>query len=217
MPFLVLGLTAAATTWLLPGSVARLAWTRTAIAGGELWRLLTAHFVHATTAHLVVDLAALALVALLVGGELTASDWWLVALAGALGSGLAVLWLSPATLAFAGLSAVVHGLLAAGCTAACLRRSPLGFALAAGLALKLALERWGGAVPALALAPAAGIAHAAHLYASLAGAAAAFLLARRRRNVLAASRASAARDPGPNLASSSAISVSGPAKEGSEE
>lgn len=215
-PFLVLGLAAAATTWLVPGALARLAWTRAAIVQGELWRLLTAHFAHASTAHLVVDLAALALVALLVGGQLTAPDWWLVALASALGSSLAVLWLSPATLAFAGLSAIVHGLLAGGCAAACLRRHPLGWLLGAGLIGKLVLERWQGRPILVALVPAPGIAIDAHLYAALAGAAAGFVLARRSSQAITASAPSAARASGPNAARSKASNPSGPAREGSE-
>lgn len=216
-PFLFLGLAAAATTGLLPAAVARLAWTRTAIAGGELYRLLTAHLVHATTAHLAADLAGLALVALLVGGELTAQEWWLVTLGSALGSSLAVLWLSPATLAFAGLSAVVHGLLAAGGAAACVRHRTFGLLVAGGLAGKLALERWGGSLLPVALAPGAGIAIDAHLYASLAGAAVGGGLAwrRLRTSASAAAPSSTPSAPRPKSASSRPSSTSGPASDGS--
>src|SRR6185295_4943120 len=69
-PFLVLALACVLAAAAGPPGFGALCYVRTAVLGGELWRLLSTHLVHAGAAHLLWNLAGLALVALAVGREL---------------------------------------------------------------------------------------------------------------------------------------------------
>jgi rhomboid family GlyGly-CTERM serine protease len=159
----------------LPAAAARFAFLRPAVEGGEVWRLLTCHLVHAGPRHLVWNLAGLAFAAVAVGPERPEREWLALSLASALAAGAGVLWWSPETVAMAGLSAILHGLLAAGGWSLARRDEPLGWGLLALLAAKLGLERFaqrGWAESWLG----AAIATDAHLFAALGGLAAALLI-----------------------------------------
>lgn len=212
--WMVIASAAAIATFAVPRALARLAYLRPAVAAGEIHRLLSAHLVHASARHLVLDLAALAVAFTLVGRELDALRWAKLVLATALSSSLAVHWLSPSTAAFAGLSALVHAVLGGGAAVLLCRRSAGGLWLATGLTVKLALERLNG-TPLLPLAVPAAVAIDAHLYGLLAGAAVGTCLARRA----AATSAAASSSPsatGPTPASSTPSSASAPARPASE-
>lgn len=156
------------------------------LAAAEPWRLLAAHLVHVGWVHLGLNLAGLALVFALVGTALGPGQWTFVFLCCVLGIDLGLLLLSPGIEWYAGLSGVLHGLLAAGALAA-LGRSPVtGGLLLGGLALKLWLEQAGSPGPGTALIGAPVVAEA-HLYGTLAGAGAWLVLSPCR------SRSSAAR------------------------
>jgi rhomboid family GlyGly-CTERM serine protease len=167
IPFLVLALASGLAATAGRRGFAALCYVRAAVLHGEVWRLSTTHLVHASVAHLGWNLAGLVLVALAVGRELSAPRWAIAALASGLGASLGVLLLSPRTAAMAGLSALLHGLLAAGGVAALRRDRRAGFALLAALAAKLAAERWGLWPATAALGRATAI--DAHLYGAVAG------------------------------------------------
>lgn len=136
-----------------------------ALALTEPWRALTSALAHWSPQHLVMNLAGTAAMAVL---------GWRAALGPRAVAAWALAWplthlgllLQPALLHYAGLSGVLHA--AAAVTAATLLARPgdkrhrlVGGLLAAGLLLKLLLERpWGPATPSaegldFALAPAA--------------------------------------------------------------
>lgn len=215
--WMVIASAAAIATFAVPRALARLAYLRPAVAAGEIHRLLSAHLVHASARHLVLDLAALAVAFTLVGRELDALRWAKLVLATALSSSLAVHWLSPSTAAFAGLSALVHAVLGGGAAVLLCRRSAGGLWLAAGITVKLALERLNG-TPLFPLAVPAAVAIDAHLYGLLAGAAVGTCFARRAVRA-AATSAAASSSPsatGPTPASSTPSSASAPARPASE-
>jgi membrane associated rhomboid family serine protease len=56
---------------------------RLAIENGEYWRLVTAHLVHLSAGHLWPNVAALAILGLLLDDVFRNADWWRVAAAGA--------------------------------------------------------------------------------------------------------------------------------------
>ncbi len=199
----MVAMAATTATLAVPRALGRLAYLRPAVTNGELYRLLSAHLVHAQARHLTLDLAALALAFALVGRELSARRWSALLGASAVSASLAVHWLSPETQAFAGLSALVHAVLGGGAAALLRRRAAGGVLLVAGLAAKLALERLRGPF-ALAFAGSTGVAIDAHLYASLAGAGFGWWLARRAASQATASAAQVSRPSaaGPTSASS---------------
>jgi rhomboid family GlyGly-CTERM serine protease len=61
LPWLSLGLAALAVALhQLPGARELLAWDRAGLAGGELWRLISGHWVHWSSGHLAWDVATFA-------------------------------------------------------------------------------------------------------------------------------------------------------------
>jgi rhomboid family GlyGly-CTERM serine protease len=152
-----------------PRAFTLLAYRRSSILGGEVWRLATTYLVHGTLAHLVWNVAAAAVVWLAVGRALPLRHWLAATVAVALGSSLGVLALQPDVRVMAGLSALLHGLLAAGAAAEVRRGERVAWLLLAVLAAKVAGELLAG--PA---APSAGIvgrevAVGAHACGALAG------------------------------------------------
>lgn len=124
---------------------------RSAVVGGEVWRLLTAHAVHLTIAHAVLDIGALLLVAWIFDDELGPGQQAAVCLLGAVGVDVGLLLAHPELERYAGLSGLLHAWFAAGAVGWALtvsavgsqrtvERRAWGIALFVGLSLKLALE-----------------------------------------------------------------------------
>lgn len=165
---------------VLAGDAGReaLRYDRTALAAGQEWRLLTAHFVH-----LDFDHAALNSLGLVLMWALFARDYrprqWLAILLGSIAAIDAGLWLRDSTVAwYVGSSGALHGIMAAGTLAHLRRRDLDGWILAVFILLKLAYEQSAGALPFTD--GHAGVVVDAHLFGTLGGAGiAAFLRPRR--------------------------------------
>ena len=159
-------------------AVAALQYDRTAIAGGEWWRLLTAHVVHLGLLHAALNIAGLAFIWALFAREYSAGRWALLILASiaAIDAGL---WLrEPDIEWYVGASGVLHGALAAGAVARIRRRDPDGWLLAAFLGAKLTYEQLAGAMPfSVGIGP---VIVNAHLYGAVGALVAALLQAGRR-------------------------------------
>jgi rhomboid family GlyGly-CTERM serine protease len=149
-----------ATRWL--------SYQRAPVERGELWRLLTGHLVHADSLHLGWNLVALLVIAAAVGPALEPRGWAAVSLASALAAGVGVHALAPRVDAMLGLSAVLHGQLAAGAWRAARGGERAAWALLALLVAKLGAERW-GPLPWSVAALGDRVAVEAHLYGSVAG------------------------------------------------
>jgi rhomboid family GlyGly-CTERM serine protease len=161
----------------LIGDTARslLAFDRAAIASGELWRLVSAHFVHLGTSHLVLNLFGLGLVWYLVGQVYSQAQWvvtWILSIFAV----TAGLWFFAPELAwYVGLSGVLHGLLVAGILGLAPKRVEtwvLGLALLA----KLGWEQLVGPLPGSESASGGNVIVDAHLFGTLGGLLAAILI-----------------------------------------
>jgi rhomboid family GlyGly-CTERM serine protease len=155
---------------VLAGDVGRevLRYDRTALAAGQEWRLLTAHFVH-----LDFDHAALNSLGLVLMWALFARDYrpgqWLAILLGSMAAIDAGLWLRDSTVAwYVGSSGALHGIMAAGTLAHLRRRDLDGWILAVFLAIKLTYEQSAGALPFTDSH--SGVIVDAHLFGTLGGA-----------------------------------------------
>ena len=131
----------AAALWLLLGPApAALVFDRTAIADGELWRLVTGHLVHSDSEHAFWDIGALALIACLTAGQ----GWRREAIAagaGLLAVNACLWWGLPALERYCGLSGVLNALIVVALADLWRReRHPVFPAAALLLALKLAAE-----------------------------------------------------------------------------
>ncbi len=155
-----------------------LRYQRQEVLQGEWWRLLTAHLVHGSLRHLVLNIAGLYLVASLLREDFSRSEWMAVvaAVCTAIGSGF--IWLNPDLQWYVGLSGVLHGCLAAGAVVWWRSERPLlAAALTALLLVKLSWEQLHGALP---LAGALPVIVDAHLYGAIGGALAALAIIARR-------------------------------------
>ena len=151
-----------------PGILALLAYERSPILRGEVWRLFTTYVVHAGIGHLLWNLAATGLVWLAVGRAFHARTWLAAAVAVALGSSLGVLLLQPEVRVMTGLSGLLHGLLAAGAVAEVRRGERFAGIFLAVLAAKIAWEQFVGPTPFSAVS-AERVAVGAHAYGALSG------------------------------------------------
>ncbi len=89
-------------------------WQREALSQGEWWRLLSAHLVHLSAQHLLLNLLGLWLVMELLCETLSTAAWTSLLLVSALGTSVLLLLLQPQLHWYAGLSGVLHGLWAGG-------------------------------------------------------------------------------------------------------
>lgn len=160
-----------ATAW--PDGFTALRYDRAALAQGEFWRVATAHFTHLGWAHLLFDLAGLALICELLWGDLPLRHGVGLLGCSAIAVGAGLWWLQPNLEWYVGLSGISYGLWS-GCALYG------GFAASRGrwfyaAALALLIARL---APEFLFGPAAGAARliggevvpAAHLYGALAGA-----------------------------------------------
>ena len=176
------GCAAALLAPMLAGEAGRewLRYDRLALAHGEWWRLATAHLVHLSWRHALLNVLGLALLWALFARDYAPRQWLLIVCSAALAID-AGLWLLDSTLQwYVGSSGVLHGVLAAGALAHLRRRAPDGWLLAGLLAGKLAYEHWAGALP---LAGDVTVVLPAHLYGAAGGALAALVLGLRGRSL----------------------------------
>jgi rhomboid family GlyGly-CTERM serine protease len=154
---------------------------RPAVAAGEVWRLLSAHFVHLGPSHLILNLVGLWLIWYLVGSCFSAARWIFVFLLSIAGVNLGLWYLLPQLQWYVGLSGVLHGLLAAGIVGG-LRQAQLDtWVLAAALVAKIAWEQLVGPLPGSEATSGGAVIVDAHLYGAIGGALAACLIAIRVR------------------------------------
>jgi len=163
----------------LGGDPLRNAWSyqRSAIAAGEWWRVLTAHFVHLDAGHAFLNGLGLVLMWALFARDYSPLRWLAIYLVASLAIS-AGLWLfDPQVEWYVGASGALHGVMTAGTLAHLRRRDLDGWILAVFIVAKLSYEQIAGSMPF------AGTAHTlvdAHLYGAIGGLLIALLLRSRR-------------------------------------
>lgn len=170
----LIGLMCAASlafTWSdsLPGDLLR--YERSAVASGEWWRLLSAHFVHGNLMHWLINVTGLVLVIAVFPSSL--HQPWLGPVLSlslmALPLGLALHWFNPDLGWYLGLSGVLHGLFASLALQEAFAGSRIGFIGIALLASKLLYEQLAGISPAAQELIGLPVIIDAHLYGALIG------------------------------------------------
>jgi len=178
-----LALLAAVALFLLPeidGAAARdaLSYQRAALAEGQWWRLLTAHFVHLDLEHAALNAMGLVLMWALFARDYPPLRWLAIYLGTALTVSAGLWWFSPEVAWYVGASGALHGVMTAG-TLAHLRRADLdGWILAGFIVVKLAYEQFAGALP---FAGSPDTVVDAHLYGAIGGVVLALPLGRLHR------------------------------------
>ncbi len=160
-----------------------LSYDRDALEAGQLWRLVSGHFVHLGWSHLWLNLAGLALVAWLVG---QAFDWlgWVYVGFVSIAAIDAGFWFLYRDLGwYVGLSGLLHGLLAAGLLRGVAVRDREAVILAVFVTAKLVWEQVVGPLPGSESTSGGAVIVDAHLYGALGGLLGALLSWRRDRPV----------------------------------
>jgi rhomboid family GlyGly-CTERM serine protease len=178
-----LALLAATGSLLLPeidGAAARdaLSYQRAALADGQWWRLLTAHFVHLDFEHAALNSMGLILMWALFARDYPPLRWLAIYLGAALTVSAGLWFFNPGLEWYVGASGALHGAMSAG-TLAHLRRGDLdGWILAAFVVAKLGYEQFSGALP---FAGSPDTVVDAHLYGAIGGVVLALLSGRPRQ------------------------------------
>ena len=124
-----------------------LSYQRAAIVEGEVWRLLSGHWLHLGWGHLMLNLAGLILVWALFGQTLAGMQGVVVVLVVSVGLSLSLFVFHPELDWYVGYSGLLHGLFSAGAVIG-LSLKTLRLVSAVGLILlivKLTAETWAGA------------------------------------------------------------------------
>lgn len=88
--------------------------SRTQLDQGEVWRLITSHFVHFGWPHTLINLSAFTLCALALLNSIPARQLLIMIIFCCLSVGLGVYYLNPEYSTYAGLSGALHGFIVAG-------------------------------------------------------------------------------------------------------
>jgi rhomboid family GlyGly-CTERM serine protease len=146
----------------------------TVLDAGEYWRLATAHFVHGSLLHAMLNSAGLLLMAALFPRHYSPGAWIIVGISSVVAIDAGFVWNEPQLEWYVGLSGVLHGVLAAGAIAWWRNESKvLALALSLVVIGKLAWEQLAGALPLSGDMP---VIVDAHLYGAVGGAVAALIL-----------------------------------------
>jgi rhomboid family GlyGly-CTERM serine protease len=146
-----------------------LRYDRDAIAGGEIWRLVSGHFVHLGLSHWLYNGVGLTLIWILVGQFLRAGQWLLVTCVSILCIDAGFWFLEPQLQWYVGLSGMQHGFLVAGIVAGYRRRRVEMAVLGAIIFGKLAYEQLLGPIPGSEFSSGGAVVTAAHLYGAIGG------------------------------------------------
>jgi rhomboid family GlyGly-CTERM serine protease len=147
-----------------------LRYERPGIAAGEIWRIVSGHFVHLGWSHLALNMAGLGLGTWLFGADRSPASWLIATLASAVACGAGLWWLSPYVAWCVGLSGVLHGLLVVGFGSWILEGERSAWGLLGVVLVKLAWERWGGDMPWAEMMAGGRVVTDAHLWGAAGGA-----------------------------------------------
>jgi rhomboid family GlyGly-CTERM serine protease len=149
-----------------------LRYDRDALAGAQWWRLLSAHLVHLSWPHALLNCVGVVLLWLLFAREFTPRRWLWILLLSMVAIDAGLWFLRPAVDWYLGASGILHGAWAAGACAQYRRGDGFGAALILLLIIKMVYEHQSGTSlfeGRLPLVP------DAHLYGALGGLIAAFV------------------------------------------
>lgn len=160
-----------------------LRWDRDAIAAGQLWRVVSGHFVHMSWSHFLLNFSGLVLVWLIVGERLASISWVLIMTICIAGMGLGFWFLDPELQWYVGMSGLLHGLLMAGLIVGIRSAPQESILIGAFVVAKLVFEQLAGPLPGSESASGGTVIVNAHLYGAISASAVATVYLIRVRTV----------------------------------
>ena len=152
---------------------------RDAIMSGEIWRIITGHFVHLGWKHFIMNIAGLLLIWLLFGRLISTLKWALCIIINALFISIGFIIFNKDLNWYVGLSGVLHGMFVCGAIASLVQGYRAEALLLILLIGKLIWEQLQGALPGSAVFAGGDVVVDAHLYGAIIGAvSAAFLVSK---------------------------------------
>lgn len=146
-----------------------LVYQRQLITQGEVWRLLTGHFLHTNGFHLLLNLAALLMLWALHGHFYSIKNYCALFLFCALATSVGIFYFNPSLIQYVGLSGVLHGIFVFGATMDIIAKDKTGILLFIGVWLKIAHEQVYGASTDVSDLIEASVAVDAHLWGAIGG------------------------------------------------
>jgi rhomboid family GlyGly-CTERM serine protease len=153
---------------LLGGEPLRLAWRyqRDAVGAGEVWRLVTAHFVHLDATHALLNALGLVLLWGLFARVWSPRQWLFAVLLSLIAIDAGFWFLSPRLQWYVGASGLLHGIFACGCIAMLRQRDWIGAVATVVFIAKLVWEQRVGPMP---FEESGTVVTVAHLYGAAGG------------------------------------------------
>ncbi|WP_281558858.1 rhombosortase [Thalassomonas sp. RHCl1] len=146
-----------------------LVYHRSAISQGELWRLLSGHFFHTNGYHLLLNLAAIALLFGLHGRYYRFSSYLILFFLSAFTTSTGIYYFAPELTQYVGLSGVLHGVFLWGALMDIKHQDKTGYLLLIGICVKVAHEQLYGASEDVINLIDANVAIDAHLWGAISG------------------------------------------------
>ncbi|GAC17389.1 rhombosortase [Paraglaciecola arctica] len=152
-----------------PMSSELFAYDRQQLNGFQWWRLITGHFLHTNTVHLLLNTAGLTLLWALHGHYYQTSRYLIIFLLLCLGTSGGLYLFAPQMQWYVGLSGVLHGLFIIGAYFDIHNKFKTGWILLIGVWIKVLHEQIYGASEDVAQLIAANVAVDAHLFGTITG------------------------------------------------
>ncbi len=139
------------------------------ISEGEIWRLISGHFLHTNGYHLLLNLAALFMLWALHGRFYSIKNYSALFLLCSLFTSAGIYYFEPTLIQYVGLSGVLHGVFVFGAIMDINAKDKTGYLLFLGVWLKIAHEQFYGASTDVSNLIEASVAVNAHLWGALGG------------------------------------------------
>ncbi|WP_198436725.1 rhombosortase [Moritella sp. F3] len=144
-------------------------YNRELIIEGEYWRIISGNFNHTNIYHLLLNLSALTVIAGLHYRYYSSIAYASLILCLSIGVGIGILWLSPSTHLYVGLSGILHGIIIVGAIIDVSKKYYSGYVLIIGTIIKVLHEQLFDSSAEMSQLIAAKVLTEAHLYGLVTG------------------------------------------------
>ena len=167
--FIIVGLISS-LLWLTGSSgLDALSYQRDAVNTGQLWRLLTGHFVHSNGWHLLLNLVSLMMIGLLFSQHLSLLLWAVAFIASGLIISACYFFIAPQYQYYIGLSAILYGVIIIGALLDLKQQTLIAALVLVVVTGRVIFQQYSGSVESLADLIESRVAIESHLFGIISG------------------------------------------------